>query len=100
MVLILPTISRIEILAFILPTQLIINDVESLHQQLTELMASGDNVELDVSEVIKADTAGLQLLCVVQKSLIAIGQQIAWKGNSQPLKTTAKIVGVSDFLKL
>ena len=87
-------------MAFILPAQLIINDVESLHQQLTEVMTSGDKVVLDISQVVKADTAGLQLLCVIQKSLIAIGHEISFEGTSEPLRTSARIIGVSDFLKL
>lgn len=85
---------------FKLPAQLIINHVEDIYHQLTELLQSGENVVLDISEIEKADTAGLQLLCVIQKSLIEIGQQIAWQGHSKPLLDTAKMVGVSGFLKL
>jgi ABC-type transporter Mla MlaB component len=85
---------------FKLPAQLIINNVETLHGQINSLMESGDDVVLDISEVEKADTACLQLLCVVQKSLIEIGHQIAWQGSSESLTTTAKIIGVSTFLRL
>jgi ABC-type transporter Mla MlaB component len=86
--------------AFTLPAQLIINDVESLHQQLNEIMESGDDVVLDISDVQKVDTAGLQLLCVVQKSLTDIGHQISWQGKSDTLSMTARMVGVGDFLSL
>ena len=87
-------------MAFKLPTQLIINEVESLHNQFKALMASGDDVVLDISEVSKADTAGLQLLCVVQKSLLEIGHQIEWHGSSESLLSTAKTIGVNEFLRL
>ena len=88
------------ILTLKLPSELIINHVEALHGEINALMDSGEDVVLDISEVVKADTACLQLLCVVQKSLIDIGHQIVWQGASEPLKTTAECVGVNEFLKL
>ncbi|MCJ8269724.1 MAG: STAS domain-containing protein, partial [Psychrosphaera sp.] len=75
-----------------LPSELIINHVEALHGEINALMDSGEDVVLDISEVVKADTACLQLLCVVQKSLIDIGHQIVWQGASEPLKPTAECV--------
>ena len=95
-----PNTQREIILTLKLPTELIINHVEELHGQIYALMDSGEDVVLDISEVGKADTACLQLFCVVQKSLIGIGHQIAWQGTSEPLTTTAKCIGVNEFLKL
>ena len=83
-----------------LPAQLIINHVESLYVQLSDLMDSGEDIVLDIDEVEKADTAGLQLLCVVQKNLIETGHKIAWRGRSDPLVDTAKLIGVAEFLDL
>jgi anti-anti-sigma regulatory factor len=85
---------------FKLPTQLIINHVEVLYHQITELLATGEDVVLDISEVEKADTAGLQLLCVVQKSLKKTDHKIAWQGQSEALSQTANLIGVNGFLKL
>ena len=83
-----------------LPTQIIINHVEELQSQFNEIMDSGDEIVIDISDVEKADTACLQLLCVVQKSLNSIGQQITWRGTSEALVSTAKIIGVNEFLNL
>ncbi len=85
---------------FKLPEQLIINQAEELYAKLSQLMESGDEVKLDISDVGKADTACLQLLCVVQKSLSEIGHKIKWQGDSEALKSTANIVGVANFLQL
>lgn len=87
---------------FKLPEQLIINHVEDLYSQLGKLVESGDEdaITLDVSDVMKADTAGLQLLCVVQKSLNETGHKITWYGKSEALNSTAKMLGVFECLQL
>ncbi len=85
---------------FKLPEQIIINHVEDLYHQLKVVLDSGEDVVLDISQVGKADTAGLQLLCVIQKSLTDTGQKISWQGQSKSLTDTAKMIGVYDFLKL
>ncbi len=95
-----PNTLREIILTLKLPAELIINHVEELHGQINTIMDSGEDVVLDISEVAKADTACLQLLCVVQKNLIGIGHQIAWQGTSESLTTTAKCIGVNEYLKL
>lgn len=83
-----------------LPKQLIINHVEDLYAQFNDLMESGDEVIIDISDVEKADTACLQLLCVVQKNLISVGHKISWQGRSEALTSNAKLIGVSEFLNL
>lgn len=85
---------------FSLPEQLIINHVEELFSQLNELLTSGDEVKLDISNVRKTDTACLQLLCAVQKNLNDTGHQIIWHGQSDALCSTAKMIGVDQFLQL
>ena len=83
-----------------LPAQLIINHVEDIQAQFNDIMDSGDEVVIDISDVEKADTACLQLLCVVQKSLTGIGQTISWQGSSEALVLTAKLIGVKAVLNL
>lgn len=83
-----------------LPKQLIINHVEDLYAQFNDLMESGDEVVIDIGDVEKADTACLQLLCVVQKNLVSVGQQIKWQGQSDALISNAKLIGVNEFLNL
>lgn len=85
---------------YALPEQMIINNVEQIFRDLDKLMKSGDEVIFDISKVAKADTACLQLLCVMQKSLNELGHQITWQGNSEALKATARTVGVLEFLQL
>lgn len=83
-----------------LPAQMIINHVEDIQAQFNDIMASGDEVVIDINDVEKVDTACLQLLCVVQKSLSGIGQSISWQGSSEALASTAKLIGVKEFLNL
>lgn len=83
-----------------LPAQMIINHVEDIQAQFNDIMTSGDEVIVDISGVEKADTACLQLLCVVQKSLGELGHKISWQGTSEALTSTAKLIGVNEFLNL
>ena len=83
-----------------LPAQFIINQVDDFYHQCKQLMETGDDVLLDISQVEKADTASLQLLCVIQNSLNETGHHIVWQGESPPLSNTAKTIGVNDYLQL
>ncbi|MEL7306659.1 MAG: STAS domain-containing protein, partial [Pseudomonadota bacterium] len=50
-----------------LPTELAITQVETLHQDLLQELSANDDICLDISEVTRADTASIQLLCALQK---------------------------------
>lgn len=74
--------------------------VEVIHEKLNNIMQLNSPVIIDPTEVKKIDTACLQLLCVIQKSLHELGQQITWQGRSEVLLSSAKLIGVNEFLNL
>ena len=83
-----------------LPSELVINSVSELKTILLDLLSKQPTIELDVSSVIRADTASIQLLCSLQKNLAETQQKIVWHGKSDALLSAAKTIGVQDFLAL
>ncbi len=83
-----------------LPAELAITQVENLHQDLLQELHSNDDVCLDISEVARADTASIQLLCALQKHLLCVQHKIIWVGQSEPLKNAINRLGLSEYLIL
>lgn len=81
-----------------LPAELAINQVESLHQDLLQELKSNDDICLDVSDVARADTASIQLLCALQKHLLSVDHKIIWLGQSEPLQKVINRLGLSNYL--
>lgn len=87
-------------MAMKLQTKLHISDAESLTEQLVSCLESSEPIVLDVSDVNDADTASVQVLCALQKSLSLTQNSIEWSGVSKPLADAAKQLGVQDLLNL
>lgn len=83
-----------------LDKQLHVIDIEHLMAELNGLLKSNADVELDIAEVEKVDTASVQAICALQKSLHETGMNIIWKGESKAFKDAAVTLGVAEFLGL
>ncbi|QPB81759.1 STAS domain-containing protein [Pseudoalteromonas rubra] len=83
-----------------LPPELAINQVEELHQQLLLELDAGHAISLDISEIQRADTASIQLLCALQKYLLDIGQHISWVGESAALSSSVEKLGLTELLSI
>ncbi|WP_394193438.1 lipid asymmetry maintenance protein MlaB [Pseudoalteromonas atlantica] len=83
-----------------LPAELAINQVEILHQDLLNELSGNDDVCLDISDVTRADTASVQLLCSLQKHLLSVQHKIIWVGQSDALKGVITQLGLSEYLVL
>jgi|TARA_R110001606_G_scaffold155264_1_gene297481 anti-anti-sigma regulatory factor len=83
-----------------LPAELAITQVENLHQDLLQELHRNDDVCLDISEVVRVDTASIQLLCALQKHLLCVHHKIIWVGQSEPLKNAINRLGLSEYLIL
>ncbi|MDP2634222.1 MULTISPECIES: STAS domain-containing protein [unclassified Pseudoalteromonas] len=83
-----------------LPAELAINQVEILHQDLLNELSGNDDVCLDISDVTRADTASVQLLCSLQKHLLSVQHKIIWVGQSDALKSVITQLGLSEYLVL
>lgn len=83
-----------------LPSELTTSSVSELKVTLLDILTTKTVIELDISSVLKADTASIQLLCSLQKSLAETQQNIQWHGKSDALFVAAKTLGVQGFLAL
>ncbi|KTF13288.1 lipid asymmetry maintenance protein MlaB [Pseudoalteromonas sp. H105] len=83
-----------------LPAELAINQVEILHQDFLNELSGNDDVCLDISDVTRADTASVQLLCSLQKHLLSVQHKIIWVGQSDALKSVITQLGLSEYLVL
>jgi anti-anti-sigma regulatory factor len=83
-----------------LPSELVITQVETLHQDLLQELNSNDDISLDISDVVSADTASIQLLCALQKHLLTIQHKIIWVGSSAALAHTINQLGLSRYLTI
>ncbi|KPM81300.1 MULTISPECIES: STAS domain-containing protein [Pseudoalteromonas] len=83
-----------------LPIELAITQVETLHQDLLQELSANDDICLDISEVTRADTASIQLLCALQKHLLSVQHKIIWVGESKPLQQAITSLGLSHYLVL
>jgi len=83
-----------------LPSKLHISDVEKFRQDLEGILDSPKTITIDISDVESIDTASLQVLCALQKSLALTHNKIAWEGSSKAFKDAADVLGVADFLSL
>ena len=83
-----------------LPSELAVTQAETLHQDLLHELNSNDDICLDISDVISADTASIQLLCALQKHLLTIQQKIIWVGSSEALTHTINQLGLSQYLTI
>ena len=83
-----------------LASKLHISEVEGLIKELTGLLDSSQQVEIDVSDVESLDTASMQALCSLQKSLAVTGSSINWVGSSKAFSEAADTLGVAEFLAI
>lgn len=83
-----------------LASKLHISEVEGLTKELSGLLDSSQQVYIDVSDVEDVDTASVQAICSLQKSLAVTGSSINWVGNSKAFKEAADILGVAEFLAI
>lgn len=74
--------------------------VESLHAEFEELEKNSVSINLDATEVTRIDTAALQLLVALFRSLSARDLHVTWLGLSDEFRASAKLLGLAKVLKL
>jgi ABC-type transporter Mla MlaB component len=70
------------------------------HEQLLRALEDGAAVELDLTEITRMDTAGLQLLLVFVSSMKREGRGVRVLGASETVKQCATSAGVTELLGL
>ena len=81
---------------YVLDTELTMKNVAEVKQQLDKIMQADTPVSIDADALRKIDSAGLQMLYSMQKSLKKNGASINWKQDSEVIKTAAAIIAM-DF---
>lgn len=70
------------------------------HEQLLQALEDGAAVELDLKEVSRMDTAGLQLLLVFVTAMKRQGSDVSILDASEAVKQCATSAGVAEQLRL
>ena len=83
-----------------LPSKLHISTAEQWSTELKALLEKDSDVNLDISGVEAIDTASIQVLCALQKSLAVTDNRIEWSGSSESLVQATDLLGVTSFLHL
>lgn len=86
-----------------LGSELTIRNIQPLFSQLAELLHQGSSVTLAASELIKADTAGLQLLLCLHSTCAQRSIPLNWVGTTPELKQQflqmgMQLPGITDEL--
>lgn len=80
--------------------RLSIDQAESLYQKFEAALLTGADLSLNAGQVQFCDTAGLQMIISLKKTLAQTGNDIAWEETSDNLKETASYLGLSESLNL
>ena len=70
------------------------------HEQMLQALEDGAAVELDLTEVSRMDTAGLQLLLVFVSEMKRQGRGVSVVAASETVKQCAMSAGVTELLGL
>lgn len=77
-----------------LGSELSIKTVAEIKQQIDQMVAADIDVVINAEELIKIDTAGLQLLFSLRESLAKTGHHIKWAGTSSVINDSAELIGM------
>lgn len=81
-------------------SELDIATVGTLHQQLLDATRAREPLEIDGREVRKVHTAALQLFLGALTEIQSLGLQFRWREPSPALVEGARLLGLTDNLKL
>jgi anti-anti-sigma regulatory factor len=85
---------------FKLGSRLTIAEVTELHRALLPLLAAGEPIHIDGTDVQEVDTAVLQLLVSLWRTAATQGIPVAWRGVSEVLRKSAAIIGIAGHIDL
>jgi len=83
----------------VLDSELTIKNIANFKHLIDDHLSQHAEIRLDASGLQKIDTAGLQLLFSLQKSLRNSGRQIEWAHQSDVIVSATKIVGMEALLE-
>ena len=84
----------------VLPARLTIDQAGALCAELRQLAVDHDDFVVDGSAVSEVDTAALQVLLSLWMRRRPGGFRCAWQGASEPLRRSARLIGLGGPLCL
>lgn len=78
---------------------LTVKNVAECKKQITEYLARNSEITLESADLQKVDTAGLQLLFSLQKSLAISQQRIIWKDANPVIESASRLTGLIDIIE-
>lgn len=82
-----------------LPTHLVISEVASAKDFLTEKLEDGDEISIDLSELVKVDTAGYQLLSAFEEECRRRDVEVHWENAPESVLEGARSLGLDLTLE-
>lgn len=70
----------------------------AIKQVLTDALSQGDRLEVDLLNVTKLDTAGVQLLVLLQREANARGITLRWLGYSLAVEEVLELLDLGHLL--
>ncbi|MCP4433322.1 MAG: STAS domain-containing protein [Gammaproteobacteria bacterium] len=78
---------------------LTVKTVAECKKNIVDSMTKNAEITLDSASLQKIDTAGLQLLLSLQKSLALTQQQINWKNRNPVIDSAARLTGMTEIIE-
>jgi len=82
----------------ILDATLNIQNVSRLYEQLTSLLETQDQIEIDASEVVSIDASTLQLLIVLKQTAIKLHKEVIIDFPTDKFIESAELLGLAEML--
>lgn len=83
-----------------LPDKMTIVNAEHVYNELEALLTEEQLHSIDGSAVTQIDTAGLQILASLKRTMQGEGTTLTWGAVSEPLKAAGSMSGLSQVLGL
>ncbi|MCT7357467.1 MAG: hypothetical protein COB09_13350 [Thalassobium sp.] len=80
--------------------RLSIEQVETLYANAEQALATAGDISLVAGQVQYCDTAGLQLLLALQKTLEKTGHNLHWQSVSESVREISAYLGLTNELNL
>lgn len=86
--------------AFAIAAECTVADAGALKSGLAKLLDAPGVITLDIAAVQRIDTAGLQVIATFVRERESLGREVEWRGAAPALTAAAKLLGLSELLKL
>jgi len=77
-----------------------LRESQAMHAALVTAVDGGEPFRVDGADVVRIDTAGLQLLVALAGQLRIEGRRLEWTGTSAELLAGSRRLGLQDVLDL